>query len=52
LAAILNGLAPQAETSAIIISGANIDPAAYAAILTETFVPDRKGDGDERSDGK
>jgi threonine dehydratase len=48
LAAILNGLAPQAETSAIIISGANIDPAAYAAILTETLVPD----GDERSDGK
>lgn len=35
LAAILAGLAPRAETSAIIISGANIDPAAYAAILTE-----------------
>jgi threonine dehydratase len=35
LAAILHGVAPAADTSAIIVSGANVDPVAYAAILGE-----------------
>ena len=35
LAAILHGVAPAASTSAVVISGANVDPAQYAAILNE-----------------
>jgi threonine dehydratase len=35
LAAILHGAAPAADTSAIIVSGANVDPVAYAVILGE-----------------